>query len=120
MNVDYRLLTNGVEYRVGRLDFTITPASLNAAATTDAQTSIDWAKGIGTFPNPQVHTIDGSPTLLSNNAAYTASGVGNGVAFITAAAVPEPSTFILGAFGLVGGWYFRRRRNHRADVNSSY
>jgi hypothetical protein len=109
---DVNAITQGVEFQVGTLTFTLNPADVNLLAPGNAATTIDWFLPTGTIPTRHSHLIDGSPTAVTSTGTYFTSAPGNGVSFTAPAPIPEPGTIALGGVLLAGlaGLKLRRKK----------
>ena len=93
------------------------PGDANNDQIVNAADYTIWASGFGT-PSPDLsdgdfnedHKVDASDyTMWANNVGTDLSAPGS-----AATAVPEPSTFVLSAFGLIGLLAYRWQRRRRA------
>jgi hypothetical protein len=114
-------LTNGVEFKVGTLTFTLSNSDLkndyiNEAARLAAATNIDWVLPSGSIPNRHNHRVDGGTAAVTSTTTYLASAPGNGVSFT---AVPEPGTWALGGMLLAGLAGLKLRRKKAKAPNCS-
>jgi hypothetical protein len=109
-------LTNGVEFKVGTLTFTLNSNDVNNAALLAAATNIDWVLPSGSIPNRHNHRVDGGTAAVTSTTTYLASAPGNGVSFT---AVPEPGTWALGGMLLAGLAGLKLRRKKAKAPNCS-